>query len=277
VTAHCPAAHFLDRDVARLTTSERKADFGVFPVVASFDGARVAVRRDDGAVITVSVCRNGRLFPALRERATGFAGGDPRWDEAIRVCRFAKDSRLWACLATYAVEASELETAQIAYAALEHVEKVRFIEKVRRNPNEVVRAAEMAAFKRDPKRAESLLLAAGFVRRAVELNLRVFDWDRALEIATTHGTHVDTVLFFRGEFLKQTGGKRETKPAFVAAAREVEVIEARVLAKLERERRLEETAETETPPTRATTNPTAASASKTKPTAGTGKTTSTRR
>jgi intraflagellar transport protein 80 len=76
------------------------------------------------------------------------------------------------------------------------------------------------------------------VFRAIELNLRLFDWDRALEIALEHKTHIDTVLCFRAAYLKRSG-RREDKKDFVAAAREVEVSEERVRMKMAQERERE--------------------------------------
>jgi intraflagellar transport protein 80 len=136
------------------------------------------------------------------------------------------------------VAVDELEPAAIAYAALEQIEKVRFIEKARATPNGARRAADLAAFKREPEEAERILLGAGLVFRAIELNLRLFDWDRALEIALEHKTHIDTVLCFRAAYLKRNK-RREDKKDFVAAAREVEVSEEQVRAKIARERERE--------------------------------------
>ena len=96
----------------------------------------------------------------------------------------------------------------------------------------------MAAFKREPEEAERILLGAGFVFRAIELNLRLFDWDRALEIALEHKTHIDTVLCFRAAYLRRSR-RREDKKDFVAAAREVEVSEERVRMKMAQERERE--------------------------------------
>jgi intraflagellar transport protein 80 len=96
----------------------------------------------------------------------------------------------------------------------------------------------LAAFKREPEEAERILLGAGLVFRAIELNLRLFDWDRALEIALDHKTHIDTVLCFRAAYLKRSG-RREDKKDFVAAAREVEVSEERVRMKMAQERERE--------------------------------------
>ena len=238
VTAwHCASAVFVDPDLVRLTRSvtETTAPFcGESLVVERFDGNRATIRGGDGAVRVASVYgQNGTFFPTLHADCSM-----RRWDRAIRLCRFVRDDALWAVLAVRAVAVDELETAQIAYAALEAIEKVRFVEKARATPHVAARAAELFAFRREPDEAERVLLGAGLVFRAIELNLRLFDWDRALALALEHRTHIDTVLFFRAAYLRRSG-RREDKSAFAAAAREVEVSEERVRMKMAQERERE--------------------------------------
>ncbi len=38
---------------------------------------------------------------------------------------------------------------------------------------------------------------AGLVYRAIKLNIKLFRWDRALDLAEQHNQHVDTVLWYR--------------------------------------------------------------------------------
>jgi intraflagellar transport protein 80 len=236
VTAwHCACAVFVDPDLVRTTKSVAETTArGDGLVIERFDGNRVTIRGGDGAICVSSVYgQNGTFFPTLHADCE-----NRQWDRAIRLCRFVRDDSLWACLAARAVAVDELEPAAIAYAALEQIEKVRFIEKARATPNVARRAADLAAFKREPEEAERILLGAGLVFRAIELNLRLFDWDRALEIALDHKTHIDTVLCFRAAYLKRSG-RREDKKDFVAAAREVEVSEERVRMKMAQERERE--------------------------------------
>ena len=236
VTAwHCACAVFVDPDLVRTTRSVTETTArGDGLVVERFDGNRVTIRSGDGAICVSSVYgQNGTFFPTLHADCE-----NRQWDRAIRLCRFVRDDSLWACLAARAVAVDELEPAAIAYAALEQIEKVRFIEKLRATPNVARRAADWAAFKREPEEAERILLGAGLVFRAIELNLRLFDWDRALEIALEHKTHIDTVLCFRAAYLRRSG-RREDKKDFVAAAREVEVSEERVRMKMAQERERE--------------------------------------
>jgi hypothetical protein len=58
------------------------------------------------------------------------------------------------------------------------------------------------------------------VYRAIKLNIRLFRWGRALELAVTHRTHVDTVLGYRQRHLEALG-RPETDPRFLQYAQQV--------------------------------------------------------
>ena len=63
--------------------------------------------------------------------------------------------------------------------------------------------AELALYKRRPDEAERILLQASppLLYRAIKMNIRLFRWDRALELAVKHRSHVDTVLAYRAKYL----------------------------------------------------------------------------
>ena len=47
--------------------------------------------------------------------------GKGSWEDATRLCRFVKDAALWASLAAMSTASKELNTAEIAYAAINEV------------------------------------------------------------------------------------------------------------------------------------------------------------
>jgi len=77
------------------------------------------------------------------------------------------------------------------------------------------------------------------VFRAIMLNLSLFNWDRALDLAVKHKTHVDTVLAHRQRYL-QNFDKRETNTRFIQLADTVHInwedIEAKMEAEYQREK-----------------------------------------
>ena len=83
--------------------------------------------------------------------------------------RFVKDPVLWACLAGLAVQARHLDTAEVAYAAIQEADKVPapapsnpgqvyYIQYIKELPLKEARAAEMAVMTGHYQDAENMLL-----------------------------------------------------------------------------------------------------------------------
>lgn len=66
---------------------------------------------------------------------------------------------------------------------------------------------------------------AGLVYRAIKLHIRLFNWDRALDLAQKHKQHVDTVLYHRARYLT-AAKQQEHNTRFLQLAREVPINEA---------------------------------------------------
>eukprot|EP00879_Flechtneria_rotunda_P024205 GHRR01025653.1.p1 GENE.GHRR01025653.1~~GHRR01025653.1.p1 ORF type:complete len:108 (-),score=65.90 GHRR01025653.1:1424-1747(-) len=84
----------------------------------------------------------------------------------VAVDRFSYDSNvMWACLAALAIAAGELTTAEMAYAAIDAVDKLQFVlhlkQLQRAGPGDVVVAAELAVYRRQVHDAEAMLLQVG--------------------------------------------------------------------------------------------------------------------
>ena len=72
--------------------------------------------------------------------------------------------------------------------------------------------------------------------RAVKMNIRLFRWSRALDLALKHKKHVDTVLGYRARYL-ESFGKAETHAKFLQCAREgIEVDWEAIKAKIKQEK-----------------------------------------
>ena len=101
-----------------------------------------------------------------------------QWEEAIRLCRYAKMKELWACLAAMAVAGHDLNTAEVSYAAIDEAQKVQYICQTREVPSQEGRAAELALLRRQPKEAEAILIAANLIYRAIKMWINLFNWER---------------------------------------------------------------------------------------------------
>ena len=111
--------------------------------------------------------------------------------------RFVKDDTLWACLAAMATHAKHLETAEVAYSAIMEADKVHYIQYIKDLPLKELRNAEMSVLTGNHNDAETILLQGGLTFRAILLNIHLHRWERALDLAVKHKTHVDTVLAYR--------------------------------------------------------------------------------
>ena len=100
--------------------------------------------------------------------------------------------------------------------------QVEYIQYIKSIPSEEGRLAEMALFRRQPEEAERILLQSSppLVHRAIKLNLSLYKWSRALDLAIKYRSHVDTVLGYRQRHLDEFN-KQEKNAKFLQYAAEV--------------------------------------------------------
>eukprot|EP00041_Stephanoeca_diplocostata_P034393 m.1171186 g.1171186 ORF g.1171186 m.1171186 type:complete len:779 (+) comp24512_c0_seq6:118-2454(+) len=230
---YIPSVVFIDPDIVAQTRADQDAGaFGASAAIESFVGNQCAIRRADGAVMPTGVSP----YPAVLHAHASAR----KWDDAIRLCRFVKENTLWACLAALAAAAKELNAAEVAYAAIEAVDKVQYLAYIKTIPTVEGRNAEMTLFCHQIDEAEAILLTAGLVYRAINMNCQMFRWERALDLAMKHKTHMDTVIGFREKNLARFGNAHETNRKFLQVSRAVAVdwdkINEKIKAELEAER-----------------------------------------
>merc|ERR1711935_1125453 len=196
----------------------------------SFTGTLCTVRRIDGGLATLQVSPYPRVLYEHIDKA--------QFEQAIRLCRFVKESTLWATLAAMTIYSRELNTVEIALAAIDEADKVQFINYVKELPSEPARNAALAVYMKKLPEAEQILLGAKLYYRAIKLNIKLYKWDRALEIAVNNKTHVDTVVAYRQRFLTMYK-KQETNEKFKQFANELQIdweqIKTKIKADKERE------------------------------------------
>lgn len=126
-----------------------------------------------------------------------------------------------AVLATQA-KLDALEIAEEAYAAINQPDKVIFIQHIKSLNKPAQKLAEIALLSGSISEAETILLHNGLVYQAINLNIQMHNWNRALELAVKHKTHIDTVLFLRQNYLK-TIQKEENNSKFLKLKEAVSV------------------------------------------------------
>lgn len=222
-----PSVVFTDKELLPKTIYTKDgSEFSRAPHILSYVGAKVTLRQGDGSIVYSSV----PLYSALLHEYSASA----RWEDALRLCRFAKDQSLWACLAGMAMANRDLNTAEMAYAAIGELPRVQYINFIKEQPSKESSLAHMLMFSGHFQEAEATLLQAGLIYQAIQVNIDLFNWNRALELAVKHKTHVDTVLAYRGKFL-QTFGRKETNKRFLQYSEGVEVDWEKIQAKIEME------------------------------------------
>lgn len=101
---------------------------------------------------------------------------------------------------------------------------MEYIQYIKAIPSEEGKQAELALYRRHPEEAERILLQASppLVYRAIRLNINLFRWARALDLALKHKVHVDTVLAYRQKYL-QSFEREETNQKFLQHFKQVRV------------------------------------------------------
>ncbi|RKP01734.1 hypothetical protein CXG81DRAFT_11605 [Caulochytrium protostelioides] len=189
----------------------------------TFDRTVCTIRSSRGHLETVSPVSP---LPAL---LVGFFRGRET-DRAIKVCRIGQTPSLWATLAALALDAQDLETAEVAYANLRDLPKVHYVRAVRDKPAAQQRV-DLALLMRRPRDAEAALLAAGQPYDAIRMWTRLFQWERAMELAVKHRMHVDTVLYLRQQYLQRLG-REESDDRFLQLAAEIPVDPAAIRVRM---------------------------------------------
>nr|XP_042706164.1 intraflagellar transport protein 80 homolog [Chrysemys picta bellii] len=222
-----PNTVYVDKDLLPKTLYEKDAsEFSKNPHIVRFVGNQVTIRRADGSLIHLNISP----YPAILHEYVSSS----KWEDAVRLCRFVKDQTMWACLAAMAVANKDMTTAEIAYASIGDIDKVQYINSIKELPSKESRMAHILLFSGNIQDAEMLLLQAGLIYQAIQVNINLYNWDRALELAVKHKTHVDTVLGYRQKFLEDFG-KKETNTRFLQYAEGLEVDWDKIKAKIEME------------------------------------------
>lgn len=167
-----PKTFFIDDDLIDLSKiTYDHHSLGQNTTCVSFDGTSCIIRRSDGAMVSIG---HISLLPGM---LNAFAS-KKQWEQAIRLCRAVKIKELWACLAAMSIYGNDLNTAEVAYANIEMVHKVQFVNDVKNIKSSAGRLAELALLRKQPKEAEGILLASNLVYRAIRLNINSFNWER---------------------------------------------------------------------------------------------------
>lgn len=185
-----PNSIYVDKDLMNKAMAVKDAaDVGKLASITQFNGNLVTIRRLDGSIATIGISPYPKMLYEHVDKQD--------FEKAIRMCRFVKEHTLWACLAAMSIYCRELNTVEIALAAIDEADKVQFINYIKELPSEPSKNAALCLYQKKFAEAEQILLNARLYYRAIKLNIKMYKWDRALEIAQQNRTHIDTVIAYR--------------------------------------------------------------------------------
>ena len=110
----------------------------------------VSIIKLDGSSSTLTVPPYAQILYSHVDQAD--------FEKAIRLCWFVKDWTLWGCLAAMSLYCWELETAEIALAAIDEVDKVQFINYIKELPSDASKNAALALYCKKINEAETILI-----------------------------------------------------------------------------------------------------------------------
>jgi intraflagellar transport protein 80 len=168
-----PNAIYVDFDLMHKAMAKKDAtDVGKMGTITQFNGNIVSVRKLDGSQATLGISPYPKMLYEHIDKAD--------FEKAIRMCRFVKEQTLWACLAAMSIYCRELNTVEIALAAIDEADKVQYINYIKDLPSEPSRNAALALYCKKFNEAEQILLGARLFYRAIKLNIKSYKWERAL-------------------------------------------------------------------------------------------------
>lgn len=176
------------------------SEFGKYVAIDSFEDA-VITFRCAGALLPVNV----NIYCEVLHRTLQ----EGQWQQALRICRLAQHTSLWATLAAVATRKHQLQLSEEAYSAALQIDKVSYLQHLKTlSPSSAEQMAENSLMLGRLLEAETILLHNRKYEQAVALALRMHSWKRALEIAQKHQAEqpdlelVQRVLQQRQRYLK---------------------------------------------------------------------------
>lgn len=230
-----PNAVYLDKELLDGCKYEKDAsDVGRNCQIVSFSGSFCNILKADGSYCTKTIIPYAGILLNLLSYQDGI-------ERALKLCRYVKDKTLWTAFSAICINYNEIHIAETAMASIDEVDKVGFIEKIlslKGKVNEALIHAYVLLLSNKIDEAESVLIQSKLIYRAIKLNINLFRWDRAYNLAFQHKTHIDTVLAYRKKYL-EGAGLEETNSKFLGLAKEVTEDWSKIKAKIEEEKEAE--------------------------------------
>ena len=231
-----PNAVYLEKEIFDGCRYEKDAsDIGRNCQILNFNGSICNILKSDGAMCSKAITPYAGLLLNLLSYQDGIERG-------LKLCRYVKDKVLWTAFSAICVNYREIQIGETAVAAIDEVDKVNFIEKIlklkEQNYNENLISAYVLLLSNRIDDAENVLLQGKLIYRAIKININLFRWDRALNLAVSNKVHVDTVLAYRKKYLESVG-LEEVNSKFIEYSRDIVIDWDKIKAKIAQDKKLE--------------------------------------
>ncbi len=216
-----PNAVYLDKEILDGCKYEKDAsDAGKNCQILNFTGSFCNILKSDGSLCSKTITPYAGILLSLLQYNDGIERG-------LKLCRYVKDKILWTAFSAICINFREIQIAETAVASIDEVDKVGFIEKILKLRDEKYSESLITSYvlllSNKIDEAENVLVQGKLIYRAIKMNVNLFRWDRALNLALTHKQHIDTVLAYRQKYLASVS-LDETNSKFMELAKEVSVI-----------------------------------------------------
>jgi len=216
-----PNAVYLDKELLDGCKYEKDAsDAGRNCSIINFTGSFCNILKSDGSLCSKTITPYAGLLLNLLNYQDGIERG-------LKLCRYVKDKTLWTAFSAICINYREIQIAETAVASIDEVDKVGFIEKIlklrEKRYNESLISSYVLLLSNKIEEAENVLVQGKLIYRAIKMNVNLFRWDRALNLALNYKTHIDTVLAYRQRYLTSVG-LEETNSKFIESTKEVKLI-----------------------------------------------------
>lgn len=190
---YCPGEACSDPSLIALTTlSYDTTEFGRTITLVNFDGLLITFCAS-GANFTVS----SKIYCMLIHKLVV----ENQWPKALKICRMAQSTLLWACLAALSTKRNQHEISEEAFSSALQIDKVDYMHFVK-DLNENEQMAENAIMNGTRiEEAETILLHNKKISEAIQFCIRFHRWNRALDIAVKNSTDLNIVLRERMKYL----------------------------------------------------------------------------
>ena len=231
-----PNAVYLEKEILDGCRYEKDAsNIGKNCQILNFTGSFCNILKSDGSLCSKTITPYAGLLLNLLNYQDGIERG-------LKLCRYVKDKVLWTAFSAICINYREIQIAETAVASIDEVDKVNFIEKIlklkEQNYNENLISAYVLLLSNRIDDAENILIQGKLIYRAIKININLFRWDRALNLALNFKTHIDTVLAYRKKYLESVG-LEEVNSKFIELSRDNTIDWAQIKAKIAEDKKLE--------------------------------------